>query len=171
MEIETLVYSRIGMALVAAQRVEYLTSQLLIHLAEFDSEVYSITSAEFLSKSQRAINARNTLGSVFRLLKLNPRLVIANELDEYVDMRNTLAHRFWETYLNGKSEKHSEHALKFCNELGKRSEQLESFFRGFLYFLAMRHVQDRSHLDATVKNWENDFEYFIDALNQKQLNQ
>jgi len=37
------VYSRIGMALVAAQRVEFVTSQLVLHLIEFDRTVYGIT--------------------------------------------------------------------------------------------------------------------------------
>jgi hypothetical protein len=43
---EVIVYSRIGMAFISSQRVEYITRELLKHLIEFDKELYGITTKE-----------------------------------------------------------------------------------------------------------------------------
>ena len=94
------VFSRIGMALVSAQRVEFITNQLVSHLSEFDSDIYGITGEEFLAATQKANLARATLGKIFTLLKLNSTLVIEDELDEYLAKRNMLVHGFWRKYLN-----------------------------------------------------------------------
>ena len=75
--------------------------------------------------------------------------------------RNQLVHGFWKNYLNSKSEQQAKKAVQFCNEFGKLSNSIESFFKGFIYFLGLRHVQDRSHIAVELKKWEKDFEYFI----------
>ena len=59
------VFSRIGMALVSAQRVEFITNQLVKHLSEFDKDVYGITGEEFLAATHKANLARATLGKIF----------------------------------------------------------------------------------------------------------
>lgn len=164
---EDFVYSRIGMALVSAQRVEYVTTQLLSYLVEFDKELYGITSMEFLDKAAKSKSGKKTLGAVFSLLKLNPQLVIEEELDDYLQKRNLLAHGFWTTFLHGGSD--GKEAVDFCYDFGKQSMKIESFFKGFLYFLALRHVKDRGHLDTQFRDLDNDFEYFIAALKEKQL--
>lgn len=72
---EDFVYSRIGMALVSAQRVEFVTGELLTHLLEFDQTVYGITTEEFLNNSPSAQQLRRqTLGQIFRLFKLNSQM-------------------------------------------------------------------------------------------------
>jgi len=158
---ESYVYTRIGMALVSAQRVEFIAGQLLDHLKEFDEEVYGITPAEFLDRTRAFKRKHKTLGDIFTLLKLNPKLVIEDELDKYKDLRNTLAHNFWKEYLNTKTEHQTKRAIDFCNEFREFSTQMESFFKGFTYFLALRHVKDRDHLDLNFKKWDSDFEYFM----------
>ena len=154
---ERLVYTRIGMALISAQRVEFVTGQLLEHLKDFDKYLYGLTPAEFLD-DRRHDRKHKTLGDIFTLLKLNPKLIIADELNNYKDARNTLAHNFWKKYLHTKSEQQAKLAVAFCNEFGKSSERMEKFFKGFIYFLALRQIQDVNALDLTIKKWNNEFE-------------
>lgn len=165
------VYSRIGMALMSAQRVEFITGQLLQYLIEFDKVFYGITSDEFFNASKKSKNARMMLGQIFGLLKLNPQFSLTDEMDDYLKQRNLLVHGFWKEYLHSYSEEQKESAIQFCNALGKASEQLESFFKGFMYFLALRHVKDRDQLDAQLRKWDNDFIYFMEkAAERKDLN-
>lgn len=163
---DALVYSRIGMALISAQRVEYIAGSIVEQLTEF-GEIYGILTPDFLSNSQKSKNTRKMLGQIFQLLKLNPKLVIEEELDEYLKRRNLLVHGFWKNYLNTRSEEQAKDAVEFCNEFGKLSDRVESFFKGFLYFLAMRHVKDRDYLEEGIKSWNDDFEYFMLALRNK----
>jgi hypothetical protein len=158
---ESYVFARIGMALISAQRVEFITGQLVEHLLEFDKDVYGITPSSFLDNSNKSKNARKMLGSIFRLLKLNPKLVVENDLDVYLQKRNLLVHGFWLNYLNTKSEEQARRAIDFCNEFGRLSESLESFFKGFIFFLALRHVKDRDHVTGSIKAWEHDFDFFL----------
>ena len=163
------VYSRIGMALVSAQRVEFITNKLVEHLREFDKSVYGITGEEFLNESKKANFARITLGGIFRLHKLNPKLVIEEELDDYLKKRNILIHCFWRYYLDTISVEQSKKAVDFCYDFGRHSDRMESFFKGFLFFLGLRHVSDRSKVDDELKNWDKDFDYFMNALQEKHL--
>lgn len=164
---EDFVYSRIGMALISAQRVEIIAGQLLIYLAEFDKDFYGISTVEFLDKTAKSKTGKRTLGAIFNLLKLNPKLVIEEELDNYLQKRNLLAHEFGTKFLQAGSN--GIEGVNFCYDFGRQSERIESFFKGFLYFLALRFVKDRDHLDAGIKMLDNDFEYFISSLKEKQL--
>jgi len=103
------------------------------------------------------------------LLKLNSNLIIEEELDAYLEKRNLLAHNFWTKFLQRNSD--GKDGVEFCYEFGKHSEKIESFFKGFLYFLALRHVKDRDHLEPVLKLWSDDFDYFISSLKQKNLNE
>ncbi|RZJ74315.1 MAG: hypothetical protein EOO47_21350, partial [Flavobacterium sp.] len=161
---ENFVYSRIGMALISAQRVEFIANELLNYLIEFDRDLYGITSTEFLEKVAKPKNGHKTLGSIFTLLKLNPKLVIEDELDTYLKKRNRLAHSFWSNFLQKQSD--GKDGVDFCYDFGLNSNRIESFFKGFTYFLALRHVKDRDHLDPRLKLWSDDFDYFIVALKQ-----
>ena len=164
---EDFVYSQIGMALISAQRVEFITSQLLNYLTEFDKSLYGITTVEFLNKTAKSKSSKRTLGTIFNLLKLNPKLIIEDELENYLQKRNLLAHGFWTKFLHLNSN--GKEAVEFCYDFGRHSNKVESFFKGFIYFLALRHVKDRDHLDSGIKIWGNDFEYFISSLEEKQL--
>jgi hypothetical protein len=166
---QNFVYSRIGMALISAQRVESITKQLVAHLKEFDKDIYGITGEEFLASTQKANLARATLGSIFKLLKLNSNLVITEELEKYLDKRNLLVHSFWRNYLESISIEQVKRAVDFCYDFGRHSERLESFFKGFIFFLALRHVEDRTKVSDELKEWDNDFDYFITTLLDKQL--
>ncbi|MBE5318615.1 hypothetical protein IM793_05575 [Pedobacter sp. MR2016-19] len=163
---ENFVYSRIGMALVSAQRVEFITGELLKYLVEYDKVFHGITSEEFYNASKKSKNARMMLGQIFGLLKLNPQFSINDEMDTYLKQRNLLVHGFWHNCLNTKSETQSKIAVDFCNTFGKLSNKLESFFKGFMYFLALRHVKDNDHLDEGFKSWDNDFEFFMSQVKQ-----
>jgi hypothetical protein len=165
---DNFLYSKIGMSLISAQRIEYITNQLVSHLREFDNNIYGISGEEFLSASQNANLARATLGSIFKLLKLNPTFVIEEELNDYLAKRNILVHGFWKRYLQTKSIEQIERALEFCNNFGQQSVKLESFFKGFIFFLALRHVKDRTNVGEELKKWDNDFDYFINAIVEKQ---
>jgi hypothetical protein len=170
MDIETKVYSRIGMALISAQRIENLTRNLIGFLKEFDQDVYGITTDEFLSKSPTSQKLRKqTLGQVFSYLKLNPKLVVSEVLDEYLINRNELVHNFFNNYLHSKSDDQIAKALNFCNSFGKFSNQLETFFRGFIYFLAQKHFLNKESLNEEWIGWEKDFDYFMKALDEKNL--
>lgn len=157
------------MALISAQRVEFLTGELLKHLEEFDKEIYGVTSVEFLSQSAKSKNAIKTLGAIFKLLKLNPEWIIETELNEYLKARNILVHSFWENFLHTMSEEQANKAVYFCNNFGSMSVKVESYFRGFLYLLALRHVEDESHLDDNMKRNKSDFENFIQTLEHNHL--
>lgn len=162
MTMEDFVYSRIEMALISAQRVEFLTGQLLEYLVEFDKEIYGITTLEFLEKSAKSKTAYKTLGAIFNLLKLNPKLVIEDELNNYLKKRNLFVHSFWTTYLTSKSDEKTKEAVDFCYDFGRHSDNISSFFQGFLYFLALRHVKNRDELEPSIKQWSADFDYFIE---------
>jgi hypothetical protein len=166
---EDFVYSRIGMALISAERVEYLTRQLLELLTEFDKDVYGITTSEFLEKSTKSAKAHKTLGSIFKLLKLNPKFIIEDELDEYLKKRNVFVHYFWERFLLGQNDDQGKLAVEFCYDFGKHSDRMSSFFKGFLYMLSLRHVKDRDHLDIEMRRWGKDFDYFISTVTKKEL--
>lgn len=79
-----LVYSKIGMALISAQRVEFITGKLVGYLTEFNQSFATITTEEFLAQTAKSKNGKRTLGTIFNLLKLNPKLVIEKELDTYL---------------------------------------------------------------------------------------
>jgi len=166
---EEFVYSRIGMALISAQRVERISTQVLEHLAEF-GETYGIITGEFLSISVKAAKARKTLGQVFSFLKLNPKWFIEGELEEYVKMRNILVHKFLVEVLYDRSNTQTKKAIDFCYQFGKLSEQIERFFRGFIFLLLLRHVKDRYHVPDSAKEWGSDFDYFMEALEHNTLN-
>lgn len=160
------VYSRIGMALVSAQRVEFITSKLLEFLTEFDHSFYGLTTTEFLETSSKS-KGNKTLGHIFKLLKLNPKLVIEDELTSYLEKRNLLAHNFWATYLSSKSD--GTEAVEFCYDFGKHSTKLESFFKGLTYLLALKYVKNRENLDEEIKKWSNDFDFFMESVLEKKL--
>jgi hypothetical protein len=166
---EDYVYSKIGMALISAQRVEFITGKLLEVLTEFDKTVYGITTSEFLEHSSKSKNAVKTLGTVFRLLKLNPKLVIENELNDYLKARNLFIHKFWETYLTDKSVEQATKAGVFCYYFSQFSDRVTSFFKGFIFSLALRHLKDPDQIDPDIKIWEKDFEYFKVSLDKKKL--
>ena len=163
------VFSRIGMALVSAQRVEYITNKLVSHLREFDEDVYQITGQEFLEASKKANLARLTLGNIFKLLKINSSLVIKEELDDYLGKRNMLVHGFWENYLHTMSLAQAKMAIDFCYDFGRQSDRIESFFKGFIFCLALRNVDDPSKIDDDLKKWEDDFVYFNGTIQERRL--
>ena len=160
------VYSRIGMALVSAQRVEFITGKLLEYLVEFDHSFYGLTTSEFIELSSKS-KGNKTLGQIFKLLKLNPKLVIEDELNSYLQKRNLLAHNFWATYLNSQSK--GKEAINFCYDFGRQSTKLESFFKGLTYLLALRFVDNRDNLEDEMKSWSNDFDFFMESLQHNKL--
>ncbi|WP_129020674.1 hypothetical protein [Edaphocola flava] len=166
---EDVVYSKIGSALVSAQRVEFLSGKLL-ELLEEDGAVYGIMTEDFTSNSERSKKLRKkTLGQIFYFLKLNPKLVIAEELDEYARLRNILAHKFFPIFLTTKSDEQMWTAIKFCYAFGRFSNRIEKFFSGFLYFLSLRFVKNADFLPAEMQKRRGDFEYFMKSLDYRKL--
>ena len=148
-----------------------MTGQLLNLLSEFDKDVYGITTSEFLEKSSKSSKAHKTLGAIFNLLKLNPKLVIEDELNDYLRKRNLFVHNFWATFLTPRSNEKEKEAVDFCYDFGLHSDKISRFFKGFLYMLTLRHVKDRDQLDPSIKQWDEDFEFFMSSLQEKNLNQ
>lgn len=68
-----------------------------------------------------------------------------------------------------KSPKDVKKIVDFCYDFGKHSERVESFFKGFIFFLSLRYIKNRDHLDVDLKNWEDDFVYFMNSLKEKRL--
>lgn len=166
---EDVVYSKIGAALISAQRVEFLAGQILEFLEEY-GKVYGIMTEDFTSNSDKSKKLRRkTLGQIFKFLKLNPKLVIANELDEYARLRNILAHKIFRTHLNSKSDKQMLRVIKFCYAFGRYSNRMEKFFNGFLCFLMLRHIKDIDHLHKDMQHLREPFQYFMASLNHKKL--
>ncbi|MCU0421658.1 MAG: hypothetical protein MUC81_02515 [Bacteroidia bacterium] len=163
------VYQRIGMALVCAQRVEFITESLISLLVVYDEIMFEITGAEFFSNSSKATKSRKMLGNIFQLLKLTPGITIEEMLNDYLKRRNQLVHGFWRDHLNSKLKKTMKSAIKFCDEFMDMSDNLESYFKGFMYFLELRHTQDSKRLSATAKQWENDFVYFVSFLENREV--
>lgn len=156
-----LVFSKMGRALLAAQRIEFLAGEILKFLAEFDEELYHLTSDEFLKLSGKTIKIKMTLGHIFKLLKLNPGLVIEEELNSYLEKRNVLIHDFFSVYLHTRSRTQATKAENFCNDFLEHSSRMESFFKGFLNFLALPKFSedDEPYIDESLMG--KDFEYFI----------
>ncbi|WP_348811298.1 hypothetical protein [Flavobacterium maritimum] len=166
---EDVVYSKIGSALVSAQRVESIAGKLL-ELLENHGEDFSVMSEDFTSNSEKSKKVRKkTLGYIFNVLKLNPKLVLADELDEYSRLRNILVHKFFETHLNTKSDEQMWKVINFCYSFGRFSNRVEKFFEGFLYFLALRYVTDMHDLPKELQNKRESFEYFMKSLDHKKL--
>ena len=158
---ENVVYNKMGRALLAAQRTEFLTGEILKLLAEFDEELYQLTSKEFLKLSGKTVSTKMTLGNIFKLLKLNPSLVIEEELNSYLDKRNTLVHNFFTDFLHSRNKTQAIKAAKFCDDFLEHSKRMESFFRGFTNFLALPRFTegDEPYIDESLMG--EDFEYFI----------
>lgn len=76
-------------------------------------------------------------------------------------------HKFWNNYLHTKSNEQIQTALDFCYDFGRSSQRLESFFKGFVYFLALRHVRDRDHLGDEFQGWSDDFDFFVSLLKEQ----
>lgn len=166
---EDVVYSKIGAALVSAQRVEFIAGQILALLEEH-GEVYGIMTEDFTSNSEKSKKIRTkTLGQIFKILKLNPKLVIADELDKYAGLRNILVHKFFQTHLNTKSDEQMWRVMQFCYSFGRFSNRMENFFKGFLYFLSLRHVKDMYELPEEIQRMRDSFEYFMKSLDEKRL--
>lgn len=166
---EDIVYSKIGAALISAQRVEFIAGQIL-ELLEEHGEMYGIMTEDFVSNSEKSKKARKkTLGQIFNILKLNPKLVIADELDEYTRLRNILVHKLFQTHLNTRSNEQMWRVIEFCYAFGRFSNRMERFFEGFLYLLSLRHVKDMHHLPEGLKKLRPSFEYFMESLNHTRL--
>lgn len=163
---EDIVYSKIGAALISAQRVEFVAGQLL-ELLEEHGQIYGIMTEDFTNSSEKSKKLRKkTLGQIFRFLKLNPKLVIADELDEYARLRNILAHKFFQTHLNTKSDEQMWRVMEFCYAFGRFSNRMEKFFKGFLYFLALRHISTpQFYRDLYAKN--EDLKEDIEVLQER----
>lgn len=164
---EDFVYSRIGMALISAQRVESITDELLKYLIEFNDIYVNLTTSEFLEKTAKSRNGKRTLGTIFNLLKLNPKLIIEKELDEYLTKRNKLVHSFSKTYLKYKMD--GKEAIEFCYDFGRHSERIEYFFKGFIYLLSSKLLVDKDLLLPTLESYEKPYEYFKESLKNEYL--
>lgn len=55
------------------------------------------------------------------------------------------------------------------DEFMEMSSNLESYFKGFMYFPELRHTGDSKYLSATAKQWESDFAYFVSFLEKREV--
>ena len=159
------------MALVSAQKVEFITSKLIDVLAFYKINVYGITTQDFLDETEKSKRKRRKmLGDIFKLLKLNPEYFPEDKLNLYLKKRNTLVHELYTEYLSGFSEAEIKDIIDFCNEFGKMSNDLESFFKGCVYFCALRHVKDKDDPEfAEFRKWDDHFVHFIKSAIVKNL--
>lgn len=159
------VYEHIGMALLSTQRVELISKHLLEYLKLCDRELAGISTKEFLLRTPNIDNLEKlTLGKIFKLLKLNPNISLEHEFNKYLILRNTLVHNFTIDYLKNTTERQKKLAIDFCYEFGKQSLELESFFKGLTYLLALTYVKDKVKMDDSLKIWQNDYDYFCQSI-------
>ncbi|TWI85858.1 hypothetical protein IQ13_1027 [Lacibacter cauensis] len=170
MTIEEQAYHAIGKALISAQRVEHMTKALVSFLIEFNDDFKGFNTKDFLDESRKFKKLKKpTLGTVFNQLKLNPKLVLVNDLDVYVQMRNEFIHSFWEKYMFSKDIVQAKIILEFCTQFGMMSNTLERFFKGFIYLLKLRYMTALEDVDSDKDKWSDEFEYFLKALQSKSL--
>lgn len=155
------VFSKMGRALLAAQRVEFITGNILNYLAEFDEDLHNLTSEEFLKLTGRSKKNKITLGHIFKLLKLNPGLVIEEELNDYLKKRNLLVHNFFTEVLHTVNRSKEKKACDFCDDFMNHSARMESFFKGFLNFLALPPIPEDEEPYIEESLMGPDFNYFI----------
>jgi hypothetical protein len=160
-------YNLIGKALISVQRVEFVAEKLVEYLIENDEKFYGLTTEEF-KNNVPAIDKlnRTTLGNLFRLLKHNPELAVNSDFDNYRARRNILAHNFWKEHL---IERKGIEVEKFCQDICQDSLKFESFFKGFIYFLALRFVENESFLPEELKIWKGDLDFFMKAIKHKRI--
>ncbi|PKB15111.1 hypothetical protein [Flavobacterium sp. 5] len=156
-----LVFSKIGRCLVAAQRIELASGEILKFLAEYDKDLYNLTSEEFLKLAGKTQKTKMTLGNIFKLLKLNPNLVIEEELNSYLQKRNMLVHNFLTDYLHTVNVKQAKKAEYFCDDFLKHSALMESFFKGFLNFILLPPIPEDEEPYVEESLMTEDFYYFI----------
>ena len=156
-----LVFSKIGRALIAAQRTELITSEILRFLAENDRDLFNLTSEEFLKLAGKTQKTKMTLGTIFKLLKLNPSLVIEEELNSYLEKRNILVHNFFNDYLHTRNVQQAKKAEKFCDDFLQHSMRMESFFKGFLNFISLPPIPEDEEPYVEESLMTEDFYYFI----------
>ncbi len=155
------VFSKMGRALLAAQRVEFITGNILNYLAEFDEDLHNLTSEEFMKLAGRSKKKKITLGHIFKLLKLNPGLVIEQELNDYLKKRNLLVHNFFTKFLHTVNRTQERKACDFCDDFINHSARMESFFKGFLNFLLLPPIPEDEEPYIEESLMGPDFDYFI----------
>jgi hypothetical protein len=67
------------------------------------------------------------------------------------------------------SEEKIKNAIDFCNDFGRASEKLESFFKGFIYLLTLRQGKDGYQVEGEIKKWEKNFDFFLSALTSEKI--
>lgn len=130
---------------------------------------WAILQTDIICEAERHAVWESKTGELIDL-KLNPKLVIEEDLNDYLKKRNIFVHQFWMNFMtNPTTGENGNNALAFCYDLEESSGKVESFFKGFIYFLSLRHVEDRDHLGEQIKEWESDFEYFLKSHDDKKI--
>lgn len=106
-----------------------------------------------------------TLGHLFKILKLNPDLVISEQLSSFLVKRNLLVHDFFEEYLYAVNIKQQEKVILFCDNFLNESQTIEKFFRGFLSFLDNHEFYEKDgeiFKRVLLKSEDEDLMYFFE---------
>ena len=160
---DAVLYSYVGKALFAAQRVEFLSKIVEGHLLEFDS-IYKITSESFQKNAiYKSENIFRCLGQIFRYLKLNPNLIPDHLFDTYIENRNYLVHEFSIELLRNQSQENLRKATLFCIEFSRHSDFITKYFKGLLFYLILRQF-GKENMDPAIQSWTKDYQFFIDRL-------
>jgi hypothetical protein len=149
-------YTLIGVAMIAAQKVEFALSGIAAHLTHLpavasDARFRKLTPSNFLSSSpeKRALR-KATLGQVARKFGKNLLLPEA-ELEKYVTRRNMIAHEFWREVVSAKGSGAIPDPRAFLIAFISDSDQWLSGIRGLLsVFIEAAEKKEGRKLDPKV---------------------
>lgn len=167
-------YTWIGAALLATQRVEFLTHGIVSHFKDIQSEkkFNKLTPKIFLNdtKENRKIR-KQTLGQIFQVLKYESRLSITENLNDFLEKRNILVHELWRQYYKVNTDRSMEkEIIEFCKILIADSSKMERFYKGFLYAMA-KNIAEKNMLEIPeeIRKMESEHIYFIESLQNENL--
>lgn len=162
----------VGAALLAAQRVEFLTHGIISHFKDIsnDKKFKKLTPEVFLDESDSNEKLRRqTLGEIFRILKQEPALSLADELNTYLEKRNLLTHKLWRKYFKGNSNlSDNSHVVHFSKCFIEDSERLERFYKGMLYAMAENIAsENEKKIPKNILIFKSENTYFLSCLQNK----
>lgn len=160
MTLEESDYTLLGLAIVAAQKVEFVLYGIASHLPHVskDTKFRKLTASDFLSTDPKTRKLRKaTLGSLAG--EYGGKLMLpSHRLEVYVQDRNTIVHEFWREVVGGKGTGAIKEPRQLLIGFIEESEEWIAALRGLLSFLQEEAAKRRKG-SAEYKLTEADKKY------------